>query len=176
MAALNAGMIAELLAAHQPPCVSLYLATQRTYPGSQQNPVLYRNLLGEVEASLEQNYPAAAARPLLDTFYALTDDAHFWTHRTDGLAVFGCPDLFRVLDLPRAVPNRAEVATSFHLKPLLRLAQAAGRFHVLCLTRTHARLYEGSRDELIEVEPNGVPATVEEALGTDVEAPQKPTG
>jgi len=163
MAALNAGTIHELLAAHQPPCVSIYLATQRAYPGSQQNPVQYRNLLGEVEASLGQKYPASVARPLLEKFRSLADDPVFWTHRTDGLAVFGSPDLFTVLDLHRAVPNRAEVADSFHLKPLLRLAQTADRYQVLCLTGNRARLLEGGRDGLSPVDLGGGPPTVEEA-------------
>jgi len=163
MADLNVGTIGELLAAHQPPCVSLYLATQRAYPGSQQNPVLYRNLLGEVEGSLAQKYPASVSKPLLDKFRTLADDAHFWTHRTDGLAVLGSPDLFRVLDLHRAVPNRACVADSFHLKPLLRLAQSADRFQVLCLTGNRARLVEGGRAGLTQVDLGGGPPTVEEA-------------
>src|SRR5207302_205411 len=61
----------------------------------------------------------------------------------------------------------------FHIKPLLRTAQSADRFHVLCLQRDKVRLYEGDRDGLVEIEPKGVPLTVTEAVGEEVVVQRK---
>src|SRR5262249_12473427 len=96
----------------------------------------------------------------------------YWTHRQDGLVVFGCPDAFEVFDLPRQVPPLAVVADSFHVKPLLRLARTPDRYQILCLTRNHVQLFEGDRDGLNQIDLEGGPATVEEGLGEDVSAPQ----
>jgi hypothetical protein len=48
-----------LLAPHEPPCVSLYELTHRSYPASsQEDPVRYRNLLHRAEDALRERYPA----------------------------------------------------------------------------------------------------------------------
>ena len=81
--------LSGLLGEQQPPCVSVYLPTQRSYPDSKQNPLHYQNLLEQAEESLRRNYPAQG-KPLLARLRQLTDDA-FWTHRLDGLAVLASP-------------------------------------------------------------------------------------
>lgn len=65
--------------------------------------------------------------------------------------MLAAPDFFRVLRLQRPVPERAIVAESFHLKPLLRIIQSADRYRILGLSRNEARLYEGNRDVLDEI-------------------------
>lgn len=80
--------------------------------------------------------------------------------------------MFELFELPRAMPERAVVADSFHVKPLLRYAQSADRFHVLALDRGKARVFEGTRDRLDEVDlPDDFPATVERALGAELTDP-----
>jgi hypothetical protein len=66
----------------------------------------------------------------------------------------------------------AVVADSFHIKPLLRILQSAGRYQVLGLDRQKIRLFEGNRDVLDEVElSSAVPRTMTEALGEDLKEP-----
>lgn len=57
------------------------------------------------------------------------------------------------------------MADQFAVKPLVRMVQTGERFQVLGLDRHRARLFEGDRDELHELDLRGVPATVEDALG-----------
>jgi len=57
--------LTELLAAHTPPCISLYLPTERGYPSSPQNSIRYRNLLGEAEGALRREYPGSEVQALL---------------------------------------------------------------------------------------------------------------
>ena len=44
--------LAELTAAHQSPCLSLYQPTHRHHPENQQDPIRFRNLLKELETSI----------------------------------------------------------------------------------------------------------------------------
>jgi len=154
--------VAVLLEEQTPPCVSIYMPTERRYPQSQQGPVRYRNLLDRVQV-----------QAVLGKFRELQADNAFWTHRVDGLGVLGSPSRFEAFDLQRPVPERAVVAESFHVKPLLRIAQSADRYHVLCLQRDAIRLYEGNRDGLDAIEPPGVPLTVQDALGDEVRVQRK---
>jgi hypothetical protein len=109
---------------------------------------------------------------MLARFHALGNDREFWNHTTDGLAVFGAPDIFRIVRLQRSMPELAIVAGSFHVKPLLRIVQSADRFQVLCINRHDIRLYEGNRDALDEVElAAGVPRTATDVLGDELPEP-----
>jgi hypothetical protein len=148
------------------PCVSIYLPTQRRFPEQQNNALAYRNLLKQVEEAQRRPDLPEVPVDVLDGLRELLDDDAFWAHPNNGLAVFAAPRFFRKFWLPRAVPERATVARRFHIKPLLRMTQAADRFQVLALNRERVRLFEGNRDALEEVDlAPGVPATIEEALG-----------
>ena len=57
--------LAELTAAHTPPCLSLYQATHRSRPNNQQDPIRFRNLLKELESSLRLKHSAAETQMLL---------------------------------------------------------------------------------------------------------------
>jgi hypothetical protein len=177
MIALTSEVLVELLAHHEPPCLSLYQRTHRRHPENQQDPVRFRNLVREMEASLRQKYPASEARRLLEPFEALAHDAVFWNHTLDGLAVLGGPGLFRVIRLQRPVPEMAVVADSFHTKPLRRFLQSVDRYQVLGLSLQAIRLFEGNRDALDEVDPApGVPRTITEALGGELTEPHRTVG
>jgi len=174
MRQLSSDDLSALLADHESPCISLYLPTHRAHPENQQDPIRYRNLLREVESSLQKTYPTREVRPVrppLEQFQSLAHDDGFWNHRTDGLAVLGAAGTFRVFDLQRPVPERVVVADSFHLKPLIRILQSADRYQVLCLTRHEAKLYEGNRDALDPVELPDVPSTLTAALGSELTEP-----
>jgi len=173
MRQITADHLTQLLADHEPPCISLYQPTHRHHPDNQQDPIRYRNLLREMETSLHQKYPAGEVRALLEQFQALAHDDMFWNHRTDGLAIMGAPDTFQLFELLRTVPELVVVADRFHTKPLLRILQSADRYQILCLSRHEARLYEGNRDVLDPVELTGVPATITEALGDELTVPRQ---
>lgn len=168
MRQLTTDHLTELLAGHEPPCISLYQPTHRHHPENQQDPIRYRNLLTQMEISLRQKYPTREVRSLLEKFQALARDDRFWNHRTDGLAILGAPNTFEVFDLQRTVPELLVVADSFHTKPLLRVLQSADRYQILALNRDEAKLYEGNRYALDPVELTNVPSTITEALGEEL--------
>jgi len=59
-----------LLADRQPPCISIYQPVPRSYPDSQQGPILYRNLLRQAEEELRRQRPGGEVRALLQPFEA----------------------------------------------------------------------------------------------------------
>ena len=159
----------DLLANARPPCLSLYQPTHRHHPDNAQDAIRFRNLVRRLEDSLQRGPDATDAARLLAPFRALAEDAAFWNHTLDGLAVFGGPGTFHAYRLQRTVPELAIVAGSHHCKPLLRVMQSAFRYQVLALTRDALRLYEGDRYALDEIEPApGVPRTMQDALGEEL--------
>jgi Bacterial archaeo-eukaryotic release factor family 3 len=164
--------LARLATVHQPPFLSLYQPTHRRHPENRQDPIRFGNLVKELEASLQQKYPDAEIRLLLEPFEALARDRDFWTHTLDGLAVLGGPSLFQVFRIQRPVVELAVVADSFHTKPLRRFLQSVGRYQVLGLSLRKIQLFEGNRNVLDEIDPApGVPRTMTEALGDELTDP-----
>jgi hypothetical protein len=172
------GLTNEVLAGfssdNEPPCLSLYQPTHRRHPDNQQDPIRFRNLVKELEASLRQKYPTAESRLLLEPFEALAHDAEFWNHTLDGLAVLGGPGTFRALTIPQSVAELVVVADSFHTKPLRRFLQSVDRYQVLGLNLDKIRLFEGNRHALVELElVPGVPRTIADALGGELTEPHQ---
>jgi len=164
----------SLSGAHKPPYLSLYQPTHRHYPGNQEDPIRFRNLVKELHQSLQKKYSTEEIGPLLDPFEALSRDFDFWNHTTDGLAVFGAPGFFQVFGLQRTTPELAVVADSFHTRPLLSFLQSADRFQVLALNLHEIKLFEGNRDVLDEIALSpGVPRTLTEALGEELTEPHQ---
>src|SRR5690606_25636020 len=119
---------------------------------------------------LLQRYPGRDVASLLAPFQALAEDAEFWNHPAEGLAVLGANDLFRAYRLQRPVAALAVVADSFNTQPLMRIVQSADRYQILGIDRQRARLFEGNRDGLEELRlVSDVPATIDEALDRDIE-------
>lgn len=173
MRQLTTDHLAALLAAQEPPCISLYQPTHRHRPDDRQDPIRYRNLLREMETSLRRGYPAHDRREVMEKLQALSRDRHFWDHRTDGLAILASATRFEVFDLQRPVRELVVVADSFHVNPLLRVLQSADRFQLLCLSRDGASLFEGDRDALDPVQLTDLPATLTQALGDRLTEPHQ---
>jgi hypothetical protein len=154
------------------PYISLYQPTHRQHPENKQDPILFRNLVRQIEESLIARYSKESVEKSLAPFHELAADTSFWNHTSDGIGVFGAEGFFRVMPIHRPTAQLAIVADSFHIKPLLRIFQSADRFQVLCISRQTARLFEGNRDSLNEVSlAADVPSTASEIMGDEVPEP-----
>jgi hypothetical protein len=154
----------RLLAPHAPPCLSLYQPTHATHPDKAQDVIRFRNLLKSLDASVQRRgLSGRDVAALLAPLDALAGDRGFWNHALQGLAVLRNPDATYVYRLQRSVPELAIVTDSFHTKPLLRIQQSADRFQILALSRARARLFEGNRDAIAEIDVSGVMPTPSEA-------------
>ncbi len=153
------------------PCVSIFLPTFRAGGERQQNPIRLKNVVRSVAERLEEDWGMRGpdADELLDPVKRLVDDNSFWLHQSDGLALFLSPDTFKSFRLPVQLNELAVVEKRFHLKPLLPLlsGDGDGHFYILSLSRKNIRLLSGSRFRVqeIDLESQGVPTSVTEALG-----------
>lgn len=159
----------ELLQEHTPPCISLYVPTQRAKPPAHENGIRLRNLIKAAETEMLKIYPRGIeTEQLMRKLTDLPHDGQLWAHPGDTLAVFASLDYFQTVWLQRPMRELMQVADSFHVKPLIRTQQFSGRFQVLCLTQRNIALYEGDQDTLEDVELKNVPRTLTEALGEEL--------
>jgi len=166
--------LSSLSVNHSVPCLSLYQPTHRHHPGNQEDPIRFRNLVKQLDQSLQKRFTTAEIRALLEPFEALSRDHEFWNHSMDGMAVFGAPGFFQVFGLQRTTRELAVVADSFHTKPLLSFLQSTDRFQVLALNLHEIKLFEGNRDALDEIAlAPGIPRTLTEALGEELTEPHQ---
>ncbi len=153
------------------PCISLYLPTYKAGTGAemQQNPLRLRNQIREVENRLLLSKSRSMDREeLLKPIQALLDDAQFWLHQSDGLAIFRSPKVFQYYRLPSKFQEQVVVGDHFYLKPLLPFLTNDGRFYVLALSQNKLRLIDCTRYSATEVElPESVPVSLSEALRYD---------
>jgi hypothetical protein len=159
----------------QGPCVSVFMPTDRTGLGFQQDPIRLRNLLRTAEERLAASgVKAVDARNLLAPAQKLLSDDSYWRHLRDGLAVFAAPSAFRHYRLPVTFDEIVVAADRFHVRPLLPLFTGDGRFYVLTLSQNDVRLLQGTRHSIDEVPLNGVPRTIDQALQADgVDKPRR---
>jgi hypothetical protein len=141
---LSPAVVLALLEPQPAPCLSLYLPTHRTVPDNTVDRPAFRHLVESLELALEPMASRDRIELLLQPFRLLESDRDFWEHTRDGLAVLAAAGHAHVFSLQRPVPPLAIVGPRFHTAPLVRLATAAERFHVLLLTSREARLCAGT--------------------------------
>ncbi|MEJ2207851.1 MAG: hypothetical protein P8129_02305 [Anaerolineae bacterium] len=145
--------------------MSIYMPTHRAGDQIQQDPIRLKNLLGRAEEELlERGLRRPAAEALLQPARDLLPDQLFWQNQADGLALFCTDDAFYAFRLPFAFEEQVVVTRRFHLKPLLRLLSGDGRFLILALSQDRVRLLQGTRYAVGEVDLEGVPHSLAEAL------------
>lgn len=84
----------------------------------------------------------------LEPLGALLHDARIFKNIKGNIGLFKNETTFRVLNIPVGVEQSCQVATSFHIKPLLRWLQSDQEFLLLGLENEAAYLYLGSQTSL----------------------------
>lgn len=146
-------------------CVSIFLGTERSGAGTEQNPIRLKNLLKEAEERVvELGMRRTKAKDLLAPASGLLANADYWQHQGEGLALFLAPGLFRELRLPLRFHELVVAGDRFEIKPLLPLLADGGHYYVLALSQKHNRLLVATRHLVREVPTPNVPESVEAAL------------
>ena len=84
MPTLGSAYLSDVLRRPEPPCVSVYMPTHRTYPDVQQDRIRFKNLVRAVEDGLARSHPGRDVRAVTDKLHHLEDDADFWATGRDG--------------------------------------------------------------------------------------------
>ena len=155
--------IDELLETRDAPCVSLFMPAHRRGPETQQDRPRLKNLLDRAEERLlALGVRAPDARALLQPGRERLDEGAFWRHQGDGLAVYLAPGWSRDFRLPYSLHELVVVGERCHLRPLLEGLWLDQPFHLLALSLSGVRLFEGSRHRLEARELPGAPKGIED--------------
>ena len=158
----------DLLNATEGPFISLYQPTHRHSPENKQDVIRFKNLIKEMEISLNQKYSKKETSSIIDLFFKISEDKEFWNCSLDGLGILYAEGQAIIYRLARRVKELVIVSDSFHIKPLIRNFQSADRYHVLGLNREEFALFEGNRYGFDKVElEDHIPTNIKEALGEE---------
>ncbi|MPM00857.1 hypothetical protein SDC9_47090 [bioreactor metagenome] len=159
----------EIMYQKEGPFVSLYQPTHRHFPGNKQDPIVFKNLLRELEQSLSKKYDEKLIESIMKPFHELEEDTNFWNTTAEGMAVLASRNKCIVYNLQNPIKEFATVAESLHIKPLIKAFQSLERYHLLGFNRTSFTLYQGNRYGFSEIIlPPDTPKTLEEVLGTQL--------
>lgn len=159
----------EILFEGEGPFISLYLPTSRFSPEKKQDPIVYKNLLKTVEASLVQKYSSKDIDTLMSPLYQIEEDKELWNNTLNGLAILCNAKQCVVYRLHDTVEPLAIVADNFHTKPLIKAFQSIDQYQLLGLNSNEFDLFQGNQNgiEKITLEP-GTPRDIEAVLGNQL--------
>lgn len=146
------------------PRISIFMPTHKGGPELRQDPILFKNLLRDAAAALEQR---GLSERDIDTLFAdarrFIDDESFWPP-IDSLALFISEEGTDVNSVPLELEPGAHVSDRFVIKPLLELFSRDGRFHVLAASQDGVRLYRAHRFAMEEIHDERLQRTAAEFL------------
>lgn len=116
------------------------------------------DLKSQVRTSIEEAYEWLShvmtideRKKFLDPLDSLLTDARIFRQMKGNIGLFRNKDLFRVLNIPVDVKQTCQVATSFHVKPLLRWLQGDEDFLLFGVEKELASIYLGSQTSLRQI-------------------------
>lgn len=140
------------------PAVTITLPTHRTAPDNRQDPIRVKNLVEQAANRLLGEFSRREIESLLVRLEHLTG-AIDYHHTLDGLALFVNRDFARAVQLPFTLQERVVVDESFSTRDLVFAMNRTPRYWTLALSEKPTRLFEGTRDSLVEVQTGGFPLT-----------------
>ncbi|HRK22289.1 MAG TPA: hypothetical protein PLX06_10785 [Fimbriimonadaceae bacterium] len=165
---LTTSDLKRLYSTRQPVLLSLYLPLETSGRETAQGPIRLKNLLTETELKLaERGLSFHDIRRMLRPLQQSLEEPEFWKHPTPGLAIFVDPEETLAVRLPHPVNERVYVGPDYHVKPLLPLFSHDGLFYVLTLSENLVRIFEATRFSIREIDVEGVPRSLKEALRDD---------
>lgn len=168
MKAISKDELKTLMARQEGLCVSMFMPTYRVGVEVQQNQIRLRNLLRIAEEKLlAGGLRPQEAKSLLEPVQGLIGNVIFWRHQSDSLAIFLSSDTFRYYRIPADFEELIVVADRFHVEPLLPVLSGDDHFYILTLSQNEIHLFEGTKQNIIEIEIDTIPKNLAEALQYD---------
>lgn len=155
----------ELVQDRNGTCVSIYQVSEPAAPQSHQNPTRFKNLLREAETRLRGTPLSGGERQrLLAPADELLENDWFWTHQSEGLAVFLADGFSRHFCLPTKFDDQVYVGDHFRIRPLLSLMQSLKQFYVLAASENDCKLWSGDRFGVNVIDVKDLPGDLHSAL------------
>lgn len=151
------------------PLVSLYLPLRRSLPVARSNPAALTGAVAEAEQRLaEAGIQTAEAQAIGKQLTAVETDLRRLERPAAGIAVFHDRSVLHAFRLPSEPALCVAVGGCFALRPLLAAVHRNRRHRVLALSAKRVALYEGDAFGLTPIAAPGVPASLEDALGSEL--------
>ncbi|MBW2631633.1 MAG: hypothetical protein JRC90_07715 [Deltaproteobacteria bacterium] len=149
-------------------CVSIYMPTIRKGTETQQNQIRYKNLLRDAEGQLSSSeLRPSEIKDMLAPAQELSGNTPFWRNQSDGFALFLSPDSFKYYRMPQSFKELIVVTDRFHIKPLIPTLASDTEFYILAISQKNVRLLKCSLQHTEEMDLEGVPENLAEALNLD---------
>jgi hypothetical protein len=135
-----------------------------------QNKTQLKNLLHKADEMLDKmDINRSQIDDMLAPVVALIENDSIF--QGEGLALFlsGNPDSFHSYSLDIPLEEYVVVGDRFHIKPLMPLLINNRPFYLLLLSKRQARLLEGLRNRLREIDVPGIPEDMDDALQLEAE-------
>jgi len=142
------------------PALTITLPTHRTAPDNRQDPIRVRNLVDQATSRLLSEFSKREIAPLLDRLEKLIAEIDY-RYTLDGLALFVNQEFARAVQLPFALQERVHLGETFLTRDLVYAMHRTPRYWVLVLSEKPTRLYEATREDLIEIQDDAFPITHE---------------
>lgn len=161
----------ELAHINQAHSISIYIPTHRA--GMEVNEKIdqlnLKNQVQKVAKELESwKLDNREIDQLLTPVNNLIKDSGFWNNQSEGLAIFCNKDRFEFYTLPVAFQEFVYVSDHFYLKPMIPCLNDEGKYYLLALSLSEAKVFEGSTHQINEVKVNDLlPGQLEDAVGYD---------
>lgn len=153
--------------------ISIYIPAHVAGQAVSQNKdaIVFGNQLREIRQKLQQGgLNAREIAQRVKPLEKLRDDPVFWSHQSQGLAVFSSDSKLREFRLPIRFQAFNSVMDRYYLKPLMPLFSTAGVYYILALGLRDVKFYRATQFDLHEMEPRkDIPGRLEDIVGYDYE-------
>jgi hypothetical protein len=137
-----------------------------------QVPTRYERAVDAAAGRLEELEVAdEEKRPLLELMRSASIELSTVPPLTRSVGVFCSSGGLRAFALPITTAESVRVGRGFHLRPLLASARLEGPFRVLGLAANQVAVFDGDARGLRRIHGGGVPASLEDALGSELTDP-----
>lgn len=149
------------------PCISYYLPFQNDNTDARQGPIRLKKMIRATEDTLkEKGLRTPQIEKILEPVRELLDDALFWVHQQESLALFIDENGLQKLVLPICTDESVTIADRFMIRPLLPMLVQDGHYHMLWLSLSDPKLFRCTRHTMDEVVLTGLPESLKALLDT----------
>jgi hypothetical protein len=137
-------------------CVSIIVPTHRLSPDRRVDKLEVERAIDKAKQFLEFKYAESEIKPLLQALDELYKDINF-THNSDGLGLYVSPNIKKAVQFFSPVEEKVMVGDNFEMRDLMYKLNYANPYFVLLLTEKDVKLFEGTWDNLTEINDKNFP-------------------
>jgi hypothetical protein len=155
---MNQTEVKQWMAMRAVPSVTITMPAHRTSPDNKQDPIRLKNLAEEAGRRLLQDFSKREVDDLLKKLAAVVAGVDH-ERNLDGLAIFVSANVAHAEQLPFELKERVVVADRFYTRDLIFAMNRTPRYYVLALSEQPTRLFEATKDDLVEITAGAFPMT-----------------